>query len=44
MLLGFEPEDKQALLEAPCLGTRRETLVTLIEYALRGGEQKDVMQ
>src|SRR6056297_300457 len=44
MLLGFEPEDKQALLEAPCLGTRRETLITLIEYALRGGEQKDVMQ
>jgi Lon protease-like protein len=44
MLLGFDPEDKQALLEAPCLGTRRETLVTLIEYALRGGEDKEVMQ
>ena len=38
MLLGFEPEDKQALLEAPSLSTRRETLVTLIEYALRGGD------
>lgn len=38
MLLGFEPEDKQALLEAPSLGTRRETLVTLLEYALRGGD------
>lgn len=37
MLLEFEPEDKQALLEAPSLQTRRETLVTLIEYALRGG-------
>ncbi|ETX30511.1 LON peptidase substrate-binding domain-containing protein [Roseivivax isoporae] len=37
MLLDFDPEDKQALLEAPSLGTRRETLVTLIEYALRGG-------
>ncbi|MFZ7092103.1 LON peptidase substrate-binding domain-containing protein [Primorskyibacter sp. 2E233] len=43
MLLDFSPEDKQALLEAPSLGTRRETLVTLIEYTLRGGE-KDVMQ
>lgn len=45
MLLGFEPEDKQALLEAPSLSTRRETLVTLIEYALRGGEGSDeIMQ
>jgi len=44
MLLGFEPEDKQALLEAPSLTTRRETLVTLIEYALRGGEDKEMMQ
>ncbi|MEM8537037.1 MAG: LON peptidase substrate-binding domain-containing protein [Pseudomonadota bacterium] len=44
MLLGFEPEDKQALLEAPSLSTRRETLVTLIEYALRGGDEKEVMQ
>ncbi|MEM9498502.1 MAG: LON peptidase substrate-binding domain-containing protein [Pseudomonadota bacterium] len=44
MLLGFEPEDKQALLEAPSLSTRRETLVTLIEYALRSGDEKDVMQ
>ncbi|WP_135503588.1 LON peptidase substrate-binding domain-containing protein [Roseovarius aestuariivivens] len=44
MLLGFEPEDKQALLEAPCLSTRRETLVTLIEYDLRGGDDKDLMQ
>ena len=43
MLLGFEPEDKQALLEAPSLSTRRETLVTLIEFALRGGDG-DVMQ
>ncbi|WP_136442968.1 LON peptidase substrate-binding domain-containing protein [Pacificoceanicola onchidii] len=43
MLLDFSPEDKQALLEAPSLGTRRETLVTLIEYAMRGGDG-DVMQ
>ncbi|MGR3549353.1 LON peptidase substrate-binding domain-containing protein [Pseudooceanicola sp.] len=44
MLLGFEPEEKQALLEAPSLSTRRETLVTLIEYALRGGDDYGVMQ
>ncbi len=37
MLCPFEPEDKQALLEAPSLETRRETLVTLIQYCLRGG-------
>ena len=44
MLLDFAPEEKQALLEAPSLGTRRETLVTLIEYALRGGASEDIMQ
>lgn len=38
MLLGFEPEDKQALLEAPSLSTRRETLMTLIEFTMRGGD------
>ena len=44
MLLGFEPEDKQALLEAPSLSTRRETLVTLLEYALRGGSDREALQ
>ncbi len=44
MLCPFEPEDKQALLEAPSLQTRRETLVTLIEFALRGGTEEDLMQ
>lgn len=44
MLCPFAPEDKQALLEAPSLVTRRETLVTLIEYALRGGSDEEVMQ
>ena len=43
MLLEFSPEDKQALLEAPSLSTRRETLVTLIEYSMRGGEE-DLIQ
>ncbi|MCB1398960.1 MAG: LON peptidase substrate-binding domain-containing protein [Rhodobacteraceae bacterium] len=40
MLLPFEPEDKQALLEAPTLRTRRETLVTLLEFALYGGGEE----
>jgi Lon protease-like protein len=40
MLCPFEPEDKQALLEAPSLTTRRETLVTLMEFALAGGGEE----
>lgn len=34
MLFPFEVEDKQALLEAPSLQDRRETLVTLMEFAM----------
>ena len=37
MLCPFAPEERQALLEAPSLSTRRETLVTLMEFAMRGG-------
>jgi len=44
MLLDFTPEDKQALLEAPSLATRRETLVTLIEFAMRGGDDEEILQ
>jgi Lon protease-like protein len=44
MMLDFDPEDKQALLEAPSLSTRRETLVTLIEYHLRGGDESEIIQ
>jgi len=44
MMLDFDPEDKQALLEAPSLSTRRETLVTLIEFQLRGGQESEVLQ
>jgi len=44
MLCPFEPEDKQALLEAPSLSTRRETLVTLIEFALRSGDEEVPIQ
>jgi hypothetical protein len=39
ILCPFDPEEKQALLEAPTLTNRRETLVTLMEFALRGGEE-----
>jgi Lon protease-like protein len=35
MLCPFPPEERQALLEAPSLTTRRETLVMLMEFALR---------
>ncbi|WP_415183654.1 LON peptidase substrate-binding domain-containing protein [Phaeovulum sp.] len=42
MLLPLDPEDKQALLEAPTLTTRRETLVTLIEFAMLGGGEEIV--
>lgn len=44
MLLDFDPEEKQALLEAPCLSTRRETLVTLIEFSMRGGSDEELLQ
>lgn len=44
MLLDLTAEDKQALLEAPSLGTRRETLVTLIEFAMRGGSNEETLQ
>lgn len=44
MLAPLSPDDKQALLEAPSLSTRRETLVTLIEFALRGGSGDGLIQ
>jgi Lon protease-like protein len=37
VLCPFDPEEKQALLEAPDLRNRRETIVTLMEFALCGG-------
>ena len=40
MLCPIEPEDRQALLEAPELAQRRETLITLISYALHGGGEE----
>ena len=44
MLCPFKPEEKQALLEAPSLIARRETLIALFEYAVRGGSGQEVMQ
>ncbi|MCC5989682.1 MAG: LON peptidase substrate-binding domain-containing protein [Pararhodobacter sp.] len=41
MLCPFAPEERQALLEAPSLATRRETLVTLMEFAMRAGAGDD---
>ena len=41
MLSPFEPEDKQALLEAPTLMERREILTALMEYALHRGKDTD---
>ena len=44
MLCPFEPEERQALLEAETLGRRREALEQLLEYALHGGPGEEVMQ
>ena len=44
MLCPFDSEERQALLEAPGLTERRETLVTLIEFALHGGSGEERMQ
>ena len=35
MMCPFAPEERQALLESPCLKTRRETVATLMEFSLR---------
>jgi Lon protease-like protein len=44
ILCPFDPEEKQALLEAPTLRNRRETLVTLMEFALRSGGDDGTLQ
>lgn len=45
MLAPFSPGDKQALLEAKDLPARREVLMTLLEFALRGsGTTEDRLQ
>lgn len=35
MMCPFDPEEMQALLESPCLKTRREMVATLMEFSLR---------
>lgn len=44
MLCPFEPAEKQALLEAPNLANRRETLVTLMEFVLAGDVNDEPLQ
>ena len=44
ILCPFDPEEKQALLEAPTLTNRRETLVTLMEFALRSSGDEGAIQ
>lgn len=44
MLCPFEPAEKQALLEAPNLANRRETLVTLMEFVLAGDMRDEKLQ
>ncbi len=44
MLCPFSLEEKQALLEAPELPDRRETLAALMEFACRSGSSDEVIQ
>ena len=44
MLLPFDPAEKQALLEAPRLHERRETLVALMEIDARATDEEDAPQ
>ena len=44
MQLGFETRDKQALLEAPTLCERRETLSTLLEFGLHDSPSTETQQ
>ena len=41
MLCPFEPEEKQALLESPTLADRRQTLYTLMQFAVASGNAPD---
>ncbi len=44
MLVPLDAEDRQALLEAQTLSHRRDTLATLLDFALRSGRGEDIMQ
>ena len=41
MMCPFEPEERQALLESPCLKTRREMVATLMEFSLRSQDDDE---
>jgi len=41
ILCPFDPEEKQALLEAPDLPTRRKTVIALMEFAIAAGQGPD---
>ncbi len=44
MLCPFEVEEKQALLEAPTLANRRETLCALMQFAIASGGDEGSLQ
>jgi len=44
MMFPFDTEDKQALLEAPTLQDRRETLMALMEFAMASGGDEGRLQ
>jgi len=44
MMMNFDTEEKQALLEALSLSKRRETLATLIEISLHSGSDESTVQ
>lgn len=44
MLCPFSPKEKQALLEASDLASRRQILTTLMDFALRSGQNKERIQ
>ena len=44
MLCPFEVEEKQALLEAPTLANRRETLTALMQFAIASGGDEGSLQ
>jgi len=44
MLCPLSPEDRQALLQAQTLQSRREILTTLLEFSLYGGQNEKLVQ
>lgn len=44
MVCPFEPQEKQALLEAPCCRTRADMFMTMLEMAVRGDSKSPASQ